>query len=95
MNPNLTLLQRLQAPTSKFFRPIVTAGVWIAAIAAGLTVARDHLAENGVLIPSVVAKIIEIAGWVAAGLAGLSKLTVDFDELKKKTALDGIQGQRS
>lgn len=86
----LTLTDRLTGPTSGFFKPIVKAGVILAALAAGLLAAQGSLAEHGVSIPPLLAKIIEIAGYVAGAVAGVSKLTVDLDAVKQKKLLDGI-----
>ncbi|GAB3911608.1 hypothetical protein GCM10028803_53490 [Larkinella knui] len=86
----LTLADRLMGPTSGFFKPLVKGGVILAAIAAGLLAAQSVLAEHGVLIPALMAKVIEILGYVAGSIAGVSKLTVDIEAVKKEKQLDGI-----
>ncbi|MGM9509559.1 hypothetical protein ACS5NO_17620 [Larkinella sp. GY13] len=86
----LTLTDRLTGPTSGFFKPLVKGGVILAAVSAGLLAAQGSLAEHGVLIPALLAKVIEIVGYVAGAVAGVSKLTVDLEAVKKQKVLDGI-----
>lgn len=90
MKQELTPLQRWTAPTPKFFQIIIQAAIVIAAIAAGLTATRDTLIDQGIPIPDVFAKVVEIVGWVSAAVATVSKFAVDFDELKKQEQLADI-----
>lgn len=93
--PELTILQRLQAPIPSFFKPIIQVGVIIAAIAAGLITTKTQLANNGFPLPDAVAKVIEILGYVSAGISSVLTLTVDWDALKTKTVLDNIKARVS
>lgn len=78
----LSVTDRLQGPTSKFFKPLVTGGIIVAALSAALVAGQGSLAENGVAVPALLAKLIEVVGYLAAGVAAASKLTVDFSALK-------------
>lgn len=77
-------LHRFFAPESKFFRPFVTVGVVVAAIASGFNVFEDEIVNAGLVIPDWLSKASEIIGWVSAAVAFVAKLTVDNSKLTPK-----------
>ncbi|MDR6195171.1 hypothetical protein [Siphonobacter sp. SORGH_AS_0500] len=80
-NPQLTFRQRLFAPTSPFFKPLMYAGAIIAVLAGALSTFQDQILAAGLPVPGSV--IIPIVGWVSAAVSAVSSLTVDFDKLDK------------
>jgi hypothetical protein len=74
----LTVADRLAGPTSPFFKPLVKWGFIVAAVSAGLYAAQGSLAQHGVPLPPLATHVIEVLGYVAAAIAGVSKLTVNF-----------------
>lgn len=87
MKKEMTIMDRLQTPSPSLFQKIQKWGVVIAAVAAGLTIFRDNLADNGIFLPGIVAKAIEIFGYISAAVAGVSTLPYDEARLKEKTVL--------
>ncbi|OIN61167.1 hypothetical protein [Arsenicibacter rosenii] len=87
MNNQLTLTERLKLPTSKFFKPLVTGGIWVAALAAALVAFQTQLAAAGIPVPAVVELIAEGLTILSATVAGIAKLTVDFDHTETKQYL--------
>ncbi len=76
LQDSLTLAQRLQAPTPKFFRVLRRIGVIVGAAGAAIMAAP-------VALP---AAVVAIGGYlVTAGtvIAAVSSTTVDFQQLKK------------
>ncbi|MGV3560749.1 hypothetical protein [Larkinella arboricola] len=86
----LSLSDRITGPTSKFFQPIVKGGIILAAVSAGLLASQGVLLEHGIEIPALLAKVIEIVGYISGAVAGVAKLTVDVEAVKKQKQLDGI-----
>jgi hypothetical protein len=76
MKDQLTLLQRLQSPTPKFFQLAFKAGAAIAVVAAMLTAGHDELTNQGVPVPNLLAKAIEVVGYISAGIASISKFAI-------------------
>lgn len=76
MNQELTLLERWNAPTPKFFQLALKAGAIVAVVAAVLTGCHDALVEQGFPVPLLLAKVIEGVGYVAAGIAFISKFAI-------------------
>ncbi|PMD97672.1 hypothetical protein BWI97_08670 [Siphonobacter sp. BAB-5405] len=84
MNPSLSIAQRLTAPTSKFFKPLMYAGAIVAALVGGLSIFQENLAAAGYGVPALIAQASTIVGWIGAAIAAVSSFTVDFDALKAK-----------
>lgn len=95
MTKNLSLSERWNAPTSRFFKPLVMIGTYMAALAAAIVVFQQQLVTAGLPVPEVVLVVAEIVGWVSAAIAAVSKLTVDWDEYAKRKALADIGPDRS
>lgn len=76
MSNQLSPLQRLQAPTPKFFQFAFKAGVVVASVAAGLTYYQTEMTQAGLAIPPLLSKAIEVVGWVSAGVASISKFAI-------------------
>jgi len=80
MQDQLSLLQRLQMPMPKFFRVVFYAAMAVAAVSAGLTSFQADLVAAGMPIPALLAKAIEVVGYLSAGVAIVSRLTVRSDK---------------
>ncbi|WP_266364186.1 hypothetical protein [Tellurirhabdus rosea] len=80
----LTLLERLSAPTPKLFRTIRNLGLIVAAISSTLI----GLAQQGINLPPLLDSLASWLGVVAGIIAtAVSSLTVDLEAFKKQTAL--------
>jgi len=85
---SLTLLERIQAPTPKLFGIIRNAGIVLATLAGVLM----RLQEDGIDLPAFVAVLAHHATWISGIIAAIvAQLTVDFDKLKKETALSSLK----
>ncbi|WP_080239073.1 hypothetical protein [Spirosoma rigui] len=80
----LTILERLQGPTSPFFKPLVYGGAIVAGLAGGLTIFQGALTEHGLPVPGVIGHVAEIVAYVSAAIATVAKLTFDFSIKKSK-----------
>ncbi|MDQ1088989.1 hypothetical protein [Siphonobacter sp. SORGH_AS_1065] len=78
----LTFQQRLVAPTSKFFKPLMYGGAIVAAVAGGLSIFQDQIVSSGLPVPAAVLQISTVIGWIAAAVSAVSGLTVDFEALE-------------
>lgn len=90
MNKDLTIVERFDAPTPKFFKKLQQAALLLGTIAATLAGFNDQLAAVGLTVPDLLVKIstyVSVGSLVAAFVA---QLTVDWEALKKKTALDSL-----
>ncbi|RAJ94205.1 hypothetical protein LX87_04090 [Larkinella arboricola] len=94
MYPKLTVLQRLKAPTSKFFRPILRVSATVVALVIWLLWGQALLATDGIPFPDHLRSAIELSGAIALTAAVLSMLTVDYEQLRKDSVLDGIKTAR-
>lgn len=90
MLDKLSTLERWNAPTSRFFKPLVRIGLVLAAFSAALVAGSDTLIEQGVPLPPLLLKVTEIVGYVSAAIAVVGKLTVDKTEYEKQQALADI-----
>lgn len=84
MNKELSTLERLQAPNSKYFKPIQTVTAVLAILAATLTALQATLPQYGIEVPALVLGIAKVVGIVSATIAGFSQLTVDWDAFKQR-----------
>lgn len=83
VNQNLSITQRLQAPTPTFFRAVRTVGLLLGAVSTAILTAP-------VALP---AAVVTVAGYLAtagAVAAAVSSTTVDYNALERKQALDNI-----
>jgi hypothetical protein len=84
---NMTIGERLTAPTPKLFAIIRNVGIALATVAGAVM----GLEEQGVKLPEIVTivagKMTAIAGIIAALV---SQLTVDFSALSTKRVMDKI-----
>lgn len=81
MKLDLTLIERWNAPTSRFFKPLQTLGVWLAALGAAFAVLTQILDTSSVPVPAIVELLSGVFGLLGALMATLSKLTVDFGQI--------------
>lgn len=79
MKNNLSLLDRLQLPTSPFFKPLLKAGLFVAALSAFLVTIQASLTSGGIDAPVWLKITTIVVGAIGAGLAAAAKLTVDAE----------------
>ncbi|OIN57624.1 hypothetical protein [Arsenicibacter rosenii] len=79
MKNNLSLLDRLQLPTSPFFKPLVKAGLLVAMLSAFLVTIQASLTSGGIDAPVWLKTTTIVVGAIGAGIAAAAKLTVDSE----------------
>ena len=83
MNQDLSVAERLTAPTPKFFRRVRAIGIALGAIGAAVLAAPIALP----VMMTTIAGYLATAGAVATAV---SSTTVDWEALKHERALDGF-----
>lgn len=79
LQSEMSVVDRLTGPTSPFFKPLVYGGAITAALSAALAVFHSYLTERGIPLPAVTSHVAEIVAYVSLAVAGVSKMTVDFN----------------
>ncbi|RCR69410.1 hypothetical protein DUE52_11195 [Larkinella punicea] len=78
------ILFRIAKPASPFFRPLITAGVYLAVLSAFLVGAKDQLFPAlGWTVPVWLILSIEIVGFASGAIATVASLTLDESGLKE------------
>ncbi|SFD46774.1 hypothetical protein [Spirosoma endophyticum] len=93
MEKQPSILDRLQTPSPSLFVKLQKWGVVIAAVAAGLTVFRSNLAGHDIFLPALASKVIEVAGYISAAVAGVSTLPMDDAKRSGKSVFGAIVDQ--
>lgn len=83
MNQELSIGERLTAPTPRFFRRLRAVGIALGAIGAAVLAAP-------VALPVAITAVAGYLATAGAVVTAVSSTTVDWDALKRERALDGF-----
>lgn len=84
---NLSLLDRLELPTSPFFQPLLKAGLLLAGLSTFLVTIQASLTSGGIDAPTWLKTATIVAGALGAAVAAVAKLTVDFEAPETKARI--------